>query len=238
MTVFPTCAVEHHDPAIGRALVAVFERNGVGCERGDVRCCGAPALHTGDLDRFRALARRNVAALAGAVRAGRDVVVAQPSCARVVREEYPRHLEGDDARLVAERSHEAGAWLAARVATGGEALDTAFTGEVPRRITYHEACHQRASTTGGVGELLRLTGAEVDVVRRCSGTDGGWGLRAANEEVAVALASELGREVEASGGDVVASDCHLAALAIDERTGRRPRHPLQVLARAYGLDDG
>jgi hypothetical protein len=37
--------------------------------------------------------------------------------------------------------------------------------------------------------------------------------------------------------ELVAGDCQLANTAIAEGTGRRPFHPLQVLARAYGLPE-
>ena len=33
----------------------------------------------------------------------------------------------------------------------------------------------------------------------------------------------------------MAGDCHLANGAITEQTGRVPFHPLQVMARAYGI---
>ena len=39
-------------------------------------------------------ARRNVAALAAEVRAGRDIIVAQPTCAYVVKRDYPIYAEG------------------------------------------------------------------------------------------------------------------------------------------------
>jgi hypothetical protein len=34
---------------------------------------------------------------------------------------------------------------------------------------------------------------------------------------------------------VVLGDCHLANGAIIEETGRVPKHPIQLIARAYGL---
>ena len=37
--------------------------------------------------------------------------------------------------------------------------------------------------------------------------------------------------------EVVAGDCHLANGAIIEQTGRVPLHPLQVIARAYGIPE-
>ena len=35
--------------------------------------------------------------------------------------------------------------------------------------------------------------------------------------------------------EVVAGDCHLANTAITEQTGETPLHPLQVIAKAYGI---
>jgi hypothetical protein len=36
---------------------------------------------------------------------------------------------------------------------------------------------------------------------------------------------------------VAATDCPLAALQIGQGTGAQAAHPIQLLARAYGLDD-
>jgi len=35
----------------------------------------------------------------------------------------------------------------------------------------------------------------------------------------------------------VAGDCHLANTAIMEQTGETPMHPLQLIARAYGISE-
>jgi hypothetical protein len=37
--------------------------------------------------------------------------------------------------------------------------------------------------------------------------------------------------------DVVTGDCHLANGAIVQETGKRPMHPIQFLARAYGIPE-
>jgi len=42
--------------------------------------------------------------------------------------------------------------------------------------------------------------------------------------------------VAMSNSDLVAGDCHLSNTAIVEQTGKVPLHPVQVLARAYGID--
>jgi Fe-S oxidoreductase len=43
--------------------------------------------------------------------------------------------------------------------------------------------------------------------------------------------------IAADDAELVAGDCHLANTAIREGTERVPLHPLQVLARAYGLPE-
>ena len=35
----------------------------------------------------------------------------------------------------------------------------------------------------------------------------------------------------------MAGDCHLANTAITEQTGEEPLHPLQLIARAYGISE-
>ena len=84
---------------------------------------------------------------------------------------------------------------------------------------------------------MQLTGAKVTVVERCSAIDGTWGLRAENLELAQRVAKPLMTKVSESDAQLVAGDCQLANVAITESTGKRPVHPLQVLARAYGLEE-
>jgi Fe-S oxidoreductase len=50
------------------------------------------------------------------------------------------------------------------------------------------------------------------------------------------VAEPLFREIGQAKPDRVATDCPLAALQIHQGTGRTARHPVQILAEAYGLD--
>jgi Fe-S oxidoreductase len=236
VTVFPTCLVEYQAPTVGKDLVRVFERNGVACSLTAAGCCGAPSLHAGDVGRFAALAGRSVAALADEVRSGRDIVVPQPTCSYVLRHDYPDHVGGPDADLVAAHTYDAAEYLMRIHRSGDGALDTDFRGEIPHDIAYHASCHLRAQGIGFPGrDLMRLTGAEVTLVEQCSGSGGGWGLRAGHEEISVPIAADLGTRVDAAGAAAVAGDCHVANTAILERTGTAVVHPMQVMARAYGI---
>lgn len=238
VTVFPTCLVEYCDPAIGHDLVKVYEHNGIECELTSARCCGAPWLHSGDVERFTEIAEQNVQRLAAEIRRGTVVVVPQPTCGYVLRQHYPDHVGGADADLVAAHTYDAAEYLMALHVADDTSLAVDFDGEVPEQIVYHAPCHLRAQGIGLTSrDLLALTGARVAIVQQCSGTDGLWGLRAGNEPIALPIAERLGERVETVGPGVVAGDCHLANTAIREQTGRRPLHPLQVLARAYGIPE-
>ena len=238
VTVFPTCVVEYQEPEVGKDLVKVYERNGIECSVSRAGCCGAPWLHAGDVERFTEVAEKNVRVLADEIRSGTDVVVPQPTCSFVMKTNYRDHVGGHDADLVAEHTYDAIEYLM-RVHMDEESLlDTHFLGDVPSSITYHAPCHLRAQDIGLASrDLMKLTGASVRVVQRCSGIDGTWGFRAGNEDVAIPMAERLGDEIRSAGDETIAGDCHLANTAIVEQTGQRPVHPIQMIARAYGIPD-
>jgi Fe-S oxidoreductase len=122
--------------------------------------------------------------------------------------------------------------------TEGATLDLEFDGFVPGTITYHSPCHLKAQNIGMKSrDLMKLTGAKVKLVQQCSGIDGMWGLRVENTGISIPIARKLADEIHRAGGDVVAGDCHLANTAINEQTGEQPLHPLQVMARAYGIPE-
>jgi glycerol-3-phosphate dehydrogenase subunit C len=204
----------------------------------DVGCCGAPWLHAGDTANFTKTAVKNVKALAKSVRAGNDIVVPQPTCGYVLKKDYVDYVGGADAQLVAEHTFDAAEYLMRLHKAPDTKLDTEFTGDVPESITYHTPCHLRAQNVGLKSrDLMKLTGAKIKLAQSCSGIDGMWGLRAENTEYSLPLASKLADEINRIGGEVVAGDCHLANTAITEQTSRVPVHPIQVIARAYGIPE-
>jgi Fe-S oxidoreductase len=237
VAVFPTCMVEYQNPGIGQDLVKVYERNGVACDLAEgAGCCGAPWLHSGDFDAFRKQAAKNAEKLADVVRSGHDIVVPQPTCGYVLKRDYPEYLTTPDAELVGSHTYDAAEYLWRLHRGESTAFDTDFDGQVPESVAYHVPCHLQAQNIGlRSRDLLRLTGAKVSVVQKCSGIDGMWGLRAEHYELSRKVAQPLKQAVEKAGAAVVAGDCHLANGAIVQETGVTPQHPLQVLARAYGI---
>jgi len=238
VTVFPTCLVEYQETGIGKDLVKVYERNGIECNNTDAGCCGAPWLHSGNVKEFTKIVEKNIKTLAAEVRKGTDIVVPQPTCSYILKKDYVDYVGGPDAELVAEHTYDAAEYLMGIHKGDATSLDTDFHGEVAESITYHTPCHLRAQNIGFKSrDLMKLTGAKVKLVQQCSGIDGMWGFRAGNEDISVPIAKKLGDQITKAGGDAVAGDCHLANTAIVEQTGREARHPLQIIARAYGISE-
>jgi Fe-S oxidoreductase len=249
VAVFPTCLVEYNDTRTGKDLVAVYEHNGIACDlpEGQV-CCGAPVLHQGDVDGFVTAARRNIEVLARWIRTERGhggtpaVVVPQPTCGYVLKNDYPDYVGGPDAELVAEHTFDAAEYLMKvhkddRDA-GGEGLDRDFTGHVPETTTYHAPCHLRAQNIGLKSrDLIKLTGTKITLVAECSAIDGTWGLRAENLEISRKVARKMAKAIGDAGSEAVAGDCSLANGGIQLETGAQPVHPLTLMARAYGLEE-
>jgi glycerol-3-phosphate dehydrogenase subunit C len=239
VALFPTCLVEYQNPAIGRDLVKVYERNGIECSlpEGEV-CCGAPWLHSGDVDHFVVEARKNIKVLADAVRAGNDVVVPQPTCGYVLKKDYVDYVGGPDADLVAANTYDAAEYLMKVHKADDTSLDTEFPGEVPEALTYHAPCHLRAQNIGLKSrDLMKLTGTTITLVAECSAIDGTWGYREQNFEISRKIAKKMATAIERADNDVIAGDCNLANGGILQETGIQPVHPIQVVARAYGIPE-
>ena len=238
VALFPTCLVEFQDPSVGQDMVKVYERNGVSCSLpAGLECCGAPWLHAGNVDNFVKQARKNIAVLADEVRAGRDVVVPQPTCGYAIKKDYVDYVGGPDAELVAANTYDAAEYLWNRVHKGEDTnLDTEFPGEVPESVTYHAPCHLRAQQVGLKSrDLLKLTGTKITLVAECSAIDGTWGYREQNYEISRKVARKMANMITDADSEVVAGDCSLANGGILPETGKPAVHPLQVLARAYGI---
>ncbi len=241
VTVFPTCLVEFQSTDVGKDLVRVYERNGIECGVSEATCCGAPWLHAGDIERFTKLAEKNVAVLAGEIRSGTSVVIAQPTCSHVVKQDYVNYVRDSaqaDAELVAANTYDAAEYLMTLHRGDDYVLDTDFTGIVPRSIAYHAASHLRSQEIGLQSrDLMRLTGARISVIQQSAGIESLWGYRATHDEVATSTGRRLGELIERADSDAVAGDCHLANTVIMEHTGTPAVHPIQIIARAYGIPD-
>jgi glycerol-3-phosphate dehydrogenase subunit C len=88
-------------------------------------------------------------------------------------------------------------------------------------------------------EMLRLIPeTPVDVIERCSGHGGTFGVVKPTHEVAVKVGRPVFRAAEKQQRGHIVSDCPLAAQHIfnhSQTPAKAPEHPIQIMARAFGL---
>ncbi|HXQ66645.1 MAG TPA: heterodisulfide reductase-related iron-sulfur binding cluster [Alphaproteobacteria bacterium] len=242
--LYATCFVNYSDPDVGMAARAVLAKNGVETEVVYPRCCGMPLLEQGAIDKVAANARAVAAELKEWIAKGYDVVALVPSCALMLKFEWPLILPGDkDVKLLSTSTYDVSEYVVDIAKREGLADGLR---PIEGGIAVHLACHARAQNMGQKGaEMLRLIPAtEVQVIERCSGHGGSWGCKKAFFEVALKVGRPVARQAAQSGKAYLSSECPLAGMHIAqgmeklESEGARPQlvtHPIELLARAYGL---
>ena len=245
--LFATCFGNYNRPQIGEAARAVLAQNGVAVEFAYAGCCGMPLLEQGDLEGVAAAARSVSESLEPWIDKGYDVIALVPSCTLMLKFEWPLIVPGEArvAKLAAAVSDIA-EYVVALAREGGlaEGLTPLDGG-----IAVHVACHARAQNVGAkAADMLRLIpDTDIQVMERCSGHGGSWGLFKDNFEVALKVGKPVARTVLGKNCRYLASECPLAAehilqgmerLAGEDGNGAavppRGYHPIELLAQAYG----
>jgi glycerol-3-phosphate dehydrogenase subunit C len=234
VALFSTCTGDYHFPRIAEATVRVLEKNGYAVERPPQVCCGMPNLDGGDVDAAREKVRYNVARLLPLVEEGKLIVVPSPTCSYTIKKEWPELLGTPAAKKIAAAAVDVMELLERR--RRDKTLVREFT-EPLGKVAYHAACHLRAQKIGTPGaRILGLVpDTEVEVVEKCSAVDGTWGMKAQHYEMGRKYAQKLVRGINAAEPALVVTDCPLSALRIRKETEREALHPVEALARAYGL---
>jgi Fe-S oxidoreductase len=234
VALFVTCSLNANAPEVARAAVAVLEKNGCAVAVPGQRCCGMPFLESGDLDSASECRSDNVASLLPFVRAGYTIVSPGPTCSLTLKKEYPVWSADPASAEVAAATLDLSEYLMRRHAQGRLSLD--FT-RSPGRVLYQLACHLKVQDIGFKSRdlLALIPGAIVETVEKCTGHDGTWSMKTEYFPTSMRIGEPVFEEVRRHRPDAVATDCPLAGLQIRQGTGRTPKHPVQILAEAYGL---
>ncbi len=237
VALFSSCLIDYSYPSVGRAAVEVLEHNGVEVALPEQRCCGMPAMSVGDMDGTLAKAKANIALLLPWVERGYRIVTPMPSCSLMLKKEYPFLVGTPEAQRVADHTHDLFEYLMQLHGRGK--LRTDFQ-RPAGRIAYHLPCHLRDQKLGYKSRdlLALIPGTTLDVMEWCSGHDGTWSMQTEFFPISMKIGQRVFDKVAAEAPDLVASDCNLAGNQITQATGRPVRHPIEILHRAYGLDEG
>jgi glycerol-3-phosphate dehydrogenase subunit C len=234
VVLFTTCYGEYHVPEVPQAAVLVLEHAGFQVHVVDETCCGMPNLDGGDLAGFRRKVRHNVAQLLPRVRAGARVLVTQSTCGYTLKREWPENSDDPGAREIAAATYDLMEFLERE--RKEKRMPTEFVQGLGK-VAYHAPCHLRAQKVGFPAARLlgRIPDTDVAIVEQCSAVDGTWGMKARWYDMGRRYAQKLVKAVDAEEPDLCVSDCGLAGRRIAHETKRTTIHPIEALARAYGL---
>ncbi len=236
VVLFYTCSVQWNEPQVGRAAVEVLEHNGITVFAPSFRCCGMPALDGGDVPRATDWARHNVEILDRYVKAGCDILSPGPTCSYMLKHEWKDYLGTEASEAVAKRSYDLMEYLFNL--RKQKLLKEDFQAEVGA-IGYHLACHLKVQKIGFRSRdvMKKLPGADVTLVDKCSCMDGTWGMKKEYYELSKKGAKPLLDGLTEKKPGTLTSDCLIAKLQIEENTGQKVVHPIEVLWKAYGGTD-
>ena len=238
---FHGCATMYYEPFVGKATVAVLEHLGYQVIVPPQNCCGLPMLSNGEFDAARGYHERNVATLSGYARGGIPIVGTSTSCTLTLKEEAPELLDMEDKSTNALKmgTWDIFEWLQEIHAAGD--LPTDFR-TINMTLPYHAPCQQRAHRIGKPAlEIMALIpGLDIrESEARCCGIAGTYGYKREKYQIAMDVGEELFSFVRDQGPDVeyTACDSETCRWQLEHGTDLPSRHPIEILAAAYGLYD-
>jgi FAD/FMN-containing dehydrogenase/Fe-S oxidoreductase len=218
-------------PETSRAAFSVLQAAGLEVTVPQVRlCCGRPLYDFGMLDRAKSYLQRVMDHLAPHIDAGVPMVVLEPSCASVFRDEL-RGLFPADAR--AEKLRKQTFLLSEFL----ERHVPDFTApRLDRRVLLHGHCHHKALMKMTDEEsLLRKMGAALTVPDAgCCGMAGPFGFDADKFDVSIAIGERvlLPAVRNAPENALIVSDGFSCREQIHQGTGRRAVHLAEAIHMA------
>lgn len=241
--LYATCFVDYNHPDTAVASAAVLARQGIETRMAYPACCGMPQLEAGDIAEVAKRAETVTKALLPLVDDGYDIIALTASCGLMLKFEWPLILpENEDVKRLSAATRDISEYVVELSREYGLADGLS---PVEGGITLHHACHARAQNMGTrSAQMLRLIPeAKVDVIERCSGHGGTFGVMKETHPLAVKVGKPTARQVKQKDNDTLCSDCPLAckhigqlvSAEIGDGAGPRQAHPIEIMARSYGL---
>jgi len=196
-------------------------------------CCGRPLYDFGMLDEAKQYLERILEIFARPIDAGTPIVVLEPSCASVFRDElqnlFPNHPRASRLRSQTFLLSE----FLERQAAGYEPP------RLPRKVLLHGHCHQKSLMKMTHAEsLIRKMGAELQSLDSgCCGMAGPFGFERDKYSIAQAAGERvlLPAVRQASLDTIIVSDGFSCREQILQSTGRRAFHLAEAISLAHNL---
>ncbi len=221
-------------PEIAITLVEILEAAGVSVVFPEQKASGYPFIGYGDLEKAKRIAEANVGKLYSYVKQGYDIVSIEPTATSCLKHYYPILLgQSKESMAVSSATFEALEYLSTLMQQGRLELAEKLSG----KAGFHVSCHQRSLSAGEhATKMLKTAGLEIEVreTGMCCGMAGTFGLK--KGPLGCELASSIGEPLfdlfKKGGFDYIVTESSVCRLHLQEGTGLKVLHPLELLGEA------
>jgi glycerol-3-phosphate dehydrogenase subunit C len=204
-----------------------------------------PQLEGGDIESVSKKASDMSLKLKNFIDEGYTVLSIVPSCTLMLKFEWPLLLpKNTDVKRLSQNTKDICEFLVQNITDENKHLLKPVN--KVNNVSLHISCHSRAQNIGQKAtELLRLIPQlKLDVIERCSGHGGSWGIKKNNFEMAIKVGKPVARKVIQFENEYVVSECPLAGTHIQQGVNKIDNskkikvlsHPLEVLAKSMSIE--
>jgi len=241
VVIYSTCFVNFNKKETGIAALKVLRKNRVEVQETYKGCCGMPFLEQAELQKVVEQAKKVSKDLLEWVDKGYQVITLTASCGLMLKFEWPLLLpDNQDIKRLAKSVSDIDEYIVD--ISNKEGLAEGLQ-EIDGGVTIHHACHARAQNMGiKARDMLKLIpNIKIDVVEKCAGHGGTFGVMKKTHNLAVKVGKSASRQITSKNNKYMASDCplagkHLKQLELDIKISHdEALHPIELMAKAYRI---
>ena len=241
VVIYSTCFVNFNKKDTGVAALKVLKKNGVEVQEAYPGCCGMPYLEQADLPKVVEQAKKVSKDLLEWVDKGYQIITLTASCGLMLKFEWPLLLPNDEnIKRLSKSVSDIDEYIVDIAQNEGLAEGLQ---EIDGGVTVHNACHARAQNMGIKSrDMLKfIPNIKMDVVERCAGHGGTFGVMKETHDLAVKVGTPTARQIKNKNNKYMASDCplagkHLKQLETDTNIANdEALHPIELMAKSYRL---
>ena len=241
VVIYSTCFVNFNKKDTGVAALKVLKKNGVEVQEAYPGCCGMPFLEQADLPKVVEQAKKVSKDLLEWVEKGYQVITLTASCGLMLKFEWPLLLPNDEnIKKLSRNVSDIDEYIVDIAKNEGLAEGLQ---EIDGGVTVHNACHARAQNMGNKArDMLKfIPNIKMDVVERCAGHGGTFGIMKETHDLAIKVGKPTSRQIKNKNNKYMASDCplagkHLKQLEADTSIANdEALHPIELIAKSYKL---
>ena len=241
VVIYSTCFVNFNKKNTGVAALKVSKKNGVEVQEAYPGCCGMPFLEQADLPKVVEQAKKVSKDLLEWVEKGYQIITLTASCGLMLKFEWPLLLSNNEnIKRLSKSVSDIDEYIVDIAQNEGLAEGLQ---EIDGGVTVHNACHARAQNMGiKARDMLKfIPNIKMDVVERCAGHGGTFGVMKKTHDLAVKVGKPTARQIKNKNNKYMASDCplagkHLKQLEIDTNIANdEALHPIELMAKSYRL---